>query len=160
MRVYGVDLFLDFLFCFIIYLSIFILKQHYLIYFSFPIIFEIRSYISLRVQFNIQGHTGKQGEDDGIIFQHTFYLYALKKICFSCGSGGKESTCNAGNLGLIPGLGRSPGEGKGCPLQYSGLESSMDCIFYGVAKIQTQLCDFHFHFYKIVMTVSRPFHFL
>ena len=40
--------------------------------------------------------------------------------------GGKESICNAGDLGLIPGLGRSPGEGNGCPLQYSGLENSMD----------------------------------
>ena len=44
---------------------------------------------------------------------------------FPCGLAGKESTCNAGDLGLIPGLGRSPGEGKGCPLQYSGLENSM-----------------------------------
>ena len=45
---------------------------------------------------------------------------------FPCGSAGKESTCNAGNLGSIPGLGRSPGERKGYPLQYSGLENSMD----------------------------------
>ena len=45
---------------------------------------------------------------------------------FPCGSVGKESTCNAGDLGLIPGLGRSPREGKGYPLQYSGLENSMD----------------------------------
>ena len=45
---------------------------------------------------------------------------------FLCGSAGKESACNAGDLGLIPGLGRSPGEGKGYPLQYSGLENSMD----------------------------------
>ena len=44
-----------------------------------------------------------------------------------CGSAGKESACNAGDLGSIPGLGRSPGEGNGCPLQYSGLENSMDC---------------------------------
>ena len=50
-----------------------------------------------------------------------------------CGSAGKESTCNAGDLALIPGLGRSPGEGKG-PLQYSGLENSIDCIVHGVAK--------------------------
>jgi len=42
------------------------------------------------------------------------------------GSNGKESTCNAGNLGLIPGLGRSPGEGNGYPLQYSCLENSID----------------------------------
>jgi len=47
---------------------------------------------------------------------------------FPCGSAGKESTCNAEDLGLIPGLGRSPGEGKGYPLQDSGLENSMDCI--------------------------------
>ena len=51
-----------------------------------------------------------------------------------CGSAGKESTCNAGDLGLIPGLGRSPGGGKGYPLQYSGLENSMDCIDHGVTK--------------------------
>ena len=49
---------------------------------------------------------------------------------FPCGSAGKESTCNAGGLGSIPGLGRSPGEGKGDPLQYSGLENSMDCIVH------------------------------
>ena len=46
----------------------------------------------------------------------------------------KESTCNAGDLGLIPGFGRSPGEGKGHPLQYSGLENSMDYTVHGVAK--------------------------
>ena len=48
-----------------------------------------------------------------------------------------------GDLGSIPGLGRSPGEGKGDPLQYSGLENSMDCIVHGVAKTQTHLSDFH-----------------
>ena len=53
---------------------------------------------------------------------------------FPCGSAGKESACNAGDLGLIPGLGRSPGEGKDYRLQYSGLENSMDCIVHGVAK--------------------------
>ena len=46
------------------------------------------------------------------------------KMGFPCGSAGKESACNAGDLGSIPGLGRSPGEGKGYPLQYSGLENS------------------------------------
>ena len=45
---------------------------------------------------------------------------------FPCGSAGKESTYNVGDLGSIPGLGRSPGEGKGYPLQYSGLENSLD----------------------------------
>ena len=63
---------------------------------------------------------------------------------FPGGSAGKESTCNVGDLGSIPGLGRSPGEGKGYPLQYSGLENSMDCTVHGVAKSQTQLSDFHF----------------
>ena len=60
------------------------------------------------------------------------------------GSAGKESACNVGDLGLIPGLGRSPGEGNGYPLLYSGLENSMDCIVHGVAKSWTQLSDFHF----------------
>ena len=54
---------------------------------------------------------------------------------FPGGSAGKESTCNEGDLGLIPGLGRSPGEEKGYPLQYSGLENSMDCIVRGVAEL-------------------------
>ena len=53
---------------------------------------------------------------------------------FPDGSAGKESICNAGDLGLIPGLGRSPGEGNSDPLQYSGLEKSMDCIAHRVAK--------------------------
>ena len=53
---------------------------------------------------------------------------------FPCGPAGKESARNAGDLGLIPGLGRSPGEGKGYALQYSGLENSMDCIVQRVAK--------------------------
>jgi len=61
---------------------------------------------------------------------------------FPCGSAGKESTCNAGDLGSIPGLGRSPGEGKGYPLQYSGLENSMDCIVHGVTKSQTRPSNF------------------
>ena len=56
----------------------------------------------------------------------------------------KESTCNVGHLGLIPGLGRSPGEGKGYSLQYSGLETSTDCVVLGVAKSQTRLSDFDF----------------
>ena len=62
---------------------------------------------------------------------------------FPCDWAGKESTCNAGDLGLIPRLGRSPGEGKGYPLQYSGLENSMDCTVHGVTKSWTWLNDFH-----------------
>ena len=65
---------------------------------------------------------------------------------FPGGSDGKESACNAGDLGSISGLGRSPGEGNGNPLQYSGLENSMDrrawqAIVHGFAKIQTGLSD-------------------
>ena len=59
--------------------------------------------------------------------------------CFPGGSAGKESTRSVGDLGSIPGLGRSPGEGKGYPLQHSGLENSMECIVHGVAKSQTRL---------------------
>ena len=62
---------------------------------------------------------------------------------FPCDSAGKESACNAGDLGSIPGLGRSPGEGKGYPPQYSGLENSMDLIIHGVTKSWTLLSDFH-----------------
>ena len=65
---------------------------------------------------------------------------------FPVSSVGKESACNAGDLGSIPGLGRSPGEGKGYPLQYPGLENSKDCIVHGVTKSQNGLNDFHIHF--------------
>ena len=65
-------------------------------------------------------------------------------VGFPCGSVDKESACNAGDLGSVPGLGRSPGEWKGYPLQYSGLENSIDCIVHEVRKSQTRLSDFHF----------------
>ena len=58
---------------------------------------------------------------------------------FPRSSAGKESACNAGDLGSIPGLGRSPREGKGSSLQYSGLKNSMDCIVHGVTKSWTRL---------------------
>ena len=61
------------------------------------------------------------------------------------GSADKESNCNVGDLGSIPGLGRSPGEGTGYALQYSGLENSMDCVVHRVPKSQTLLNDFHFY---------------
>ena len=66
-------------------------------------------------------------------------------IGFCCGSAGKETACNEGDLGSIPGLGRCPGEGNSYPLQYSGLENSTDCIVHGVARSWTQLSNFHFH---------------
>ena len=56
---------------------------------------------------------------------------------FPCVSAGKESTCSAGNLGSIPGLGRSPGKGNSYPLQYSGLENSMDCMAHEIPKSGT-----------------------
>ena len=55
---------------------------------------------------------------------------------FPSGSDGKESACNGGDLGLIPGLGRSPGEEEGYLLQYSGLETFMDGV-HGVPKSRT-----------------------
>ena len=70
----------------------------------------------------------------------------MEKQGFTRDSAGKESSCNAGDLGSIPGLGRSPGEGKGYPLQYSGLENSMDSMVHGVAKSRTLLSDSHFTF--------------
>ena len=56
---------------------------------------------------------------------------------FLGGSAGKESACSVGDPGLIPGLGRSPGEGKGYLRQYSGLENSKDCIVHGATNIRT-----------------------
>ena len=61
----------------------------------------------------------------------------LYSTTFPCGSAGKESACSVGDLGLILGLGISPGEGKGYPLHYSGLENSMNSIVHGVAKNRT-----------------------
>ena len=56
----------------------------------------------------------------------------------------KESSCIVGDLGSIPGLGRSPEEGNSYPLQYSNLENSVDCMVHGVAKRRTRLSNFHF----------------
>ena len=74
-----------------------------------------------------------------------FFLFLLD---FPSGSAGKESAFN-GDPGSIPGLGRSAGEGKGNPLQYSGLENSTDCIVHGVTKSWTRLTDFHFTYWDI-----------
>ena len=75
------------------------------------------------------------------IYMHIY----TQKIGFPRGSAGKEPTCNARDLGSIPGLGRFSGEGKGYPLQYSDLENFMDYIVHRVAKSRTSLGDFHFH---------------
>ena len=75
---------------------------------------------------------------------------------FPDSSVGKESTCNAGDLGWIPALGRSPGEGKGYPLQYSGLENFIDCIVHGIAKSQTRLSDFYFTSLELSIELKSP----
>ena len=82
--------------------------------------------------------------DVKVILTPKFILKNIFSLCmgFPCGSAGKESACNAGDLGSIPGLGRSPGEGKGYPFHYSSLESSLDCIVHGVTKSQTYWATF------------------
>ena len=67
---------------------------------------------------------------------------------FPCGSAGKESACNVEDLGSIPGLGRSPREGKATHSSISGLENSMDCIVHGVTKRRTRLSDFHISYFN------------
>ena len=76
-------------------------------------------------------------------------------MAFPCGSTGKESACKAAELGSIPGLGRSPGEGKGYPLQYSGLQNSKDCIVHGVTRVGHDWANFtFFHYYKCFNPLS------
>ena len=84
-----------------------------------------------------------------LLMQHKFlswvnYYHSHNYWSFPCGSAGKESAYNVGDLGLIPGLERSPGEGKGYPFQYSGLENSMDHTVHGVTKRRTRRNSFHF----------------
>ena len=81
-------------------------------------------------------------------------LFIVPLLGFSCGSTGKESTCNMGDLSSIPGFGRSPGERKGYPLQYSHLENSMDCIVHRVAKSLTRLRDFHLSLFAVLKLLS------
>ena len=64
----------------------------------------------------------------------SIFTYLVSSI--PCGSAAKESACNAGDLGLIPGLGRSPEEGQGYPLQYSVLENPMNCIVHEVQRVR------------------------
>ena len=73
------------------------------------------------------------------MYKENFYdIPSLQLLMGSpCGSAGKESACNVRDLSLIPGLGRSPGDGKGYPLQWSGLGNSMDCIVHWVSKSWT-----------------------
>ena len=87
---------------------------------------------------------GSQRVRHNRVTKHIILQHATITKGFPCGSDGKESSCNAEDLGSIPGLGRSPGEGKSYPLQYSGLDNSMDYIVHEVAKSWTQLSNFHF----------------
>ena len=89
-------------------------------------------------------------------------LIGVLRILFrsACDSAGKESACSAADLGSVPGLGRSPGEGNSYPLQNSDLENSMDCIVHGVAKSRGH--DFHFtslHFWLRLRDQASGFFF-
>ena len=82
---------------------------------------------------------------------------------FPSGSDGKKSACNMGDPGLIPGLGRSPGEENDYQLYYSCLENPMDsgdwwATVHGVAKSRTQLSDKHFHFLALNLNLSMMAH--
>ena len=86
-------------------------------------------------------------------------MKATYDLCFPGGSEVKASACNVGDLDLIPGLGRSPGEGNGNPLQYSCLENPMDggawwAIVHGVAKNWTRQSNFTFTFFYDLLAVK------
>ena len=84
------------------------------------------------------GH--KESDTTEWLNNQTIYMY----VCIPCGSAGKGSMCNMGDLSLIPGLGRSLGEGKGYPLQYSGLENSMHYIVHGSHRVRHNWATFTF----------------
>ena len=89
---------------------------------------------------------------------HQWYCWLWQHLLgFPCVSAGKESACNAGDLGSMPGMGRSPGEGKGHLLQYSGLENSMDFVVHGVTKSRTQLSNSHsaVNTFSLTLTTGR-----
>ena len=93
-----------------------------------------------------------------------FPLYRVWNKGFPGSSEGKESACSVGDPGLIPELGRSPGEGNGNPLQYSCLENSMErgawrVIVHAVAKTQTQLSDYHTHTHSLKCVSAQGFTF-
>ena len=100
---------------------------------------------ALRIRLVEHAWTRQFRETDWMLLE-TVGLYGIRELprLQYQSTAGKESACNVGDLGSFPGLGRSPGEGKGCPLQYSGLENSMDYVVHGVAKNRTRLSNFHF----------------
>ena len=88
-------------------------------------------------------------------------LVSLVTVGFPGGLDGKESACNVGDRGSIPGLGRSPGEGNDNPLQYCCLENTMDrgawqAPVHGVTKDRTPLSDWHFHFHLLKWKMFTP----
>ena len=91
------------------------------------------------VDYSLWGHKESDTIEHSTTTHPYIYIYIYIYIVWRApdSSVGKESTCNMGDLGTVPGLGRSPVEGKGYSLQYSGLENSKDCIIRGVAKSQT-----------------------
>ena len=109
--------------------------------------------------FLLQGIFRTQGSNLHLLRLLHWQPVSLPRV--PCGLAGEESACNMGDLGSIPGLGRFPGEGKGYPLQYSGLENSMDCIIHGVTKSWTQLNNFHIYSasWKALYIYIHPFSF-
>ena len=122
-------------------------------------IFRVRILECVAIFFSI-GSSPTQGSNLTTVYFQNFFITQIETLYplpgtterflgFPDGSDGKESICNVGDLGSIPGLGRSPGEGNANPFQYSCLENSMDrgawqATVYGVTKSQTGLSDFHF----------------
>ena len=90
------------------------------------------------------------------------YIYDVLDTGFPGVSDGKESSCNVGDLASIPGLGRPPGEGNSCTLQYSCLENSLDrgawqVTVHGLTKSWTQVNEFQFHFSLVLETLWEIF---
>ena len=94
---------------------------------------------------NLKFHPFSILTSEAFAFQsHKYTINSVYLSDFPDSSAGKESACSVGDWGLIPGLARSPEEGKSYPLQYSGLENSMDCIVHGVAKDSDHWATFTF----------------
>ena len=88
----------------------------------------------------------------------TFHRNGIRRyVGFPGGSAGKESACNAGDLSLIPGLGRSPGEAEGYPLQSSGLENSMDSLVHGFTESQLDTTGWLSHVCACLCSLSTAF---
>ena len=103
---------------------------------------------------------GSQRIGQDLMAGHKHRVHVCVYICiytgFPGGSDGKEFPCNVGDLGMIPGLGRCPGERNGYPLQYSGLENSMNCIGHGVSKSDTtEPLSLHFIYLYIYLQLIQ-----